>query len=425
MDYKLTKLANGIRVITVPVKSLESATLTVWVGVGSRAEEDKIAGLSHFLEHMVFKGSKKRPSAKQIAEAVDAIGGGFNASTSKEWTNFYIKARSGNLDLAFDVLSDMVLNPLLKAEEIEKEKGVIVEEIAMYEDTPMMKIGDVFEQLIFKGDNLGRDTIGTEKSVKSLKKDDFERYRNIHYYTDNIVITAAGGIEEKKVLSLAEKYFSGLKRTGKQEEANYNFKPSQRTPQVLLRSKKNEQAHLIMGFLASQRGGRERFTEAVLAAILGGGMSSRLFTEVREKRGLAYSVKTSTERYLDTGEFASYAGVDVPKAEEAIKVILDEHYGLADGKKKVTEKELKIAKEYIKGHLALSLEDTRDVNSFFGEEELMLGRVETPEQVFAGIDRVSIEDIQMRAKELFVPKRLNLAIIGPFKDQAAFERIVG
>src|SRR4030065_1580881 len=177
MDYQLDKLSNGIRVITVEMPTLESATVTYWVGVGSRFEHESVSGLSHFLEHMVFKGSKKRPSAKEISEAIDSIGGEFNASTSKEWTNFYIKARTGNLDLAFDVLSDMVLNPLLKAEEIEKEKGVIVEEIAMYEDTPMMKIGDVFEQLIFKGDNLGRDTIGTEKSVRSLKRDDIERYR--------------------------------------------------------------------------------------------------------------------------------------------------------------------------------------------------------------------------------------------------------
>lgn len=424
MKHILTKLDNGLRLLTVPMPGLESATVTVWVGVGSRAEEDKIAGLSHFLEHMVFKGSKKRPSAKLIAEAVDEIGGEFNASTSKEWTNFYIKARSGNLDLAFDVLSDMVLNPILKAEEIEREKGVILEEMAMYEDSPMMKIGDVFEQLIFKGDSLGRDIVGFEKSIRSLKRDDFERYRNTHYYAENIVVTVAGGIDSRKAEELTRKYFSGLKASGKSEEKKYRFRVNQKSPRVFVKNKKNEQGHFILGFLAGERGTGERYKEAVLASILGGGMSSRLFTEVRERRGLAYSVRTSLDRFLDTGEFVSYAGVDVTKAQEAIKVVLEEHYKIAGKKHGITPKELKKAKEYIKGHLALSLEDTRDVNGFYGENELMLGKVETPDEVFAGIDKVSIEDVVARAKELFVPQRLNLAIIGPYKGESAFEKII-
>lgn len=425
MKHILTRLDNGVRLLTVPMPSLESVTVTIWAGVGSRAEENSLAGISHFLEHMVFKGSKSRPSAKLIAEAVDEIGGEFNAATSKEWTNFYIKARSGNVDLAFDVLSDMVLNPILKAEEIEREKGVILEEMAMYEDTPMLKIGDVFEGLIFKGDSLGRDIIGFEKSIRSIKRDDFERYRNTHYYADNIVVSVAGGVEADKVRGLAENYFSSLKASGKKEEKKYKFRPVQKSPGVFLKSKKNEQAHFILGFLAGERGSQERFKEAVLASILGGGMSSRLFIEVRERRGLAYSVKTSMDRFVDTGEFASYAGVDVPKAQEAIKVILDEHYSLARGKKKISLKELNKAKEYIKGHLALSLEDTKDVNGFYGESELMLGKIETPDEVFAGIDKVTIDDVVNRAKELFVPERLNLAIIGPYKDQAAFEKILG
>ena len=424
MKHILSKLNNGVRLLTVPMPSLESVTVTVWVGVGSRSEEDKIAGISHFLEHMVFKGSKKRPSAKLIAEAVDAIGGEFNASTFKEWTNFYIKARSGNLSLAFDVLSDMVLNPILKAEEIEREKGVIIEEMAMYEDTPIAKIGDVFERLIFKGDSLGRDIIGSEKSVRSLKKDDFLRYRDTHYYAENIVVSVAGGVDSKNVLELAQKHFGSLKPSGKREERQYKFKPKQDKPLVLLRSKKNEQAHFILGFLAGERGNKDRFTEAVLASILGGGMSSRLLSEVRERRGLAYSVKTSIDRFADTGEIVSYAGVDVLKAEEAIKVVLDEHMSLASGKKEITAKELKKAKEYIKGHLALSLEDTGNVSYFFGESQLMLNKVETPEEIFAGIDKVTREDVVSRARELFVPERLNLAMIGPYKDKGVFERII-
>jgi predicted Zn-dependent peptidase len=425
MEYKLSKLSNGLRVVTVALPNLESVTVTIWVGVGSRAEGDKIAGISHFLEHMVFKGSKKRPNAKAIAEAVDAIGGEFNAATGKEWTNFYIKARSANLDLAFDVLSDMVLNPLLKEEEIEREKGVIVEEMAMYEDTPIMKVGDVFEQLIFSKDTLGRDIIGTERSVRGLKKQDFIGYREQHYYTDNIVVSVAGGIEDKDVLVLAQKYFGSLPRAGIQEERSYNFVSVQKSPQVLLKTKKNEQAHLILGFLAGKRGSKDRFTEIVLSAILGRGMSSRLFTEVRERRGLAYSVRTSIDNFYDTGEFATYAGVDVSKAKEAIKVMLEEHYKLASEKKGISPEELKKAKEYIKGHLALSLEDTKEINNLFGESELMLGKIETPEVIFEGIDKVGREDVVSLAKRLFVPERLNLAIIGPFKDRSQFEKIIG
>src|SRR3972149_5318736 len=211
MKHILSKLDNGVRLVTVPMPSLESVTVTVWVGVGSRSETDKIAGISHFLEHMVFKGGKKRPSAREISEAVDAIGGEFNASTGKEWTNFYIKARAANLETAFDVLSDMVFNPLLKEEEIEREKGVIIEEIAMYEDTPMYRIGDVFEQLIYEGNSLSWDIAGTAKTVKAIKKGDFERYRKMYYYADNILLTVAGGVAPKSVEDLAKKYFGEIK----------------------------------------------------------------------------------------------------------------------------------------------------------------------------------------------------------------------
>ncbi len=211
MRYKLHKLDNGVRLIIAPMPTLASVTVAVWVKTGSRNETDKLSGISHFLEHMVFKGGKKRTTAKEIAEAVDAIGGEFNAGTSKEWTNFYIKARSANLGTAFDVLADMVLTPALRQADIDREKGVIVEEIGMYEDTPLMKIEDVFENVIFKAHALGRDVIGTKKSVTSFKRDDFVRYRNTHYFPQNIVVTVAGGMNEKEVLELTKQYFTGFK----------------------------------------------------------------------------------------------------------------------------------------------------------------------------------------------------------------------
>ena len=316
----------------------------------------------------------------------------------------------------------MVLNPLLKSEDIEREKGVILEELAMYEDTPMFKIGDIFENLIYKGSSLGWDIIGTRDSIKNVKRDDFVKYRKMHYGIDNLLITVAGGVKEKEVLRLANKYFGSLKNNSKIKAEKY--KRDQKKPKVLLYPKKNEQAHLILGFSGNRMGNRDRYIELILSVILGRGMSSRLFTEVREKRGLAYSVKTTMDRYTDAGYIGTYAGVDIKRIDEAIKVVLNEHYQLASGKNIISKSELRKAKEYVKGHLALSLEDTGAVGSFFGVRELLLGKIETPEDVYKGIDKVTIDDVLRVAKEFFVPERLNLAIIGPYKNQKRFEKLV-
>jgi len=404
---------------------LESVTLTIWVKTGSRNEEKGLSGISHFLEHMVFKGSQKRPTAKDISQAVDAIGGEFNAATSKDWTNFYIKAGRENLETAFDVLSDMVLNPLIKAEEIEREKGTIIQELRMYEDTPMMHIGDVFEELVFEGNSLGWDTVGTETSVKSIRRDDFVRYRLNYYYPDNILITVAGGIDEEKVGKLVEKYFGSLQKgNGKGEKVGSKFENNQSKPKFRLQNKKSEQANLILGFTAEGRGYEKRFSQSILSAILGGGMSSRLFIEIRERRGLAYTVRTSTDRYQDVGYMGTFAGVNIAKAGEAVKVILDQCYGLSSGKYPVSEAELTKTKGFIKGNLALALEDTHDVSGFFGEQQLFLKKVLTPEEIYKKIDAVTIDDVNFEAKKLFVPSRLNLAIIGPFQNGSEFVELL-
>ncbi|HLE49134.1 MAG TPA: pitrilysin family protein [Patescibacteria group bacterium] len=422
MNYKLDKLPNGIRLITVEIPNMESATVTLWVGVGSRFEEDKIAGLSHFLEHMVFKGSKKRPTAKKISEAIDAFGGEFNASTSKEWTNFYIKARKEKVDVAFDVLSDMVLNPILSEKEIEKEKGVICEEISMYDDTPMAKIDDIYERLIFKGSRLGRDIIGTKETVRGVKRSDFDAYRKTHYKGSNFVVTVAGGIKRNEVLKLTNKYLSSMKDGKKVEEVLY--KSQQKVPTVLLETKKNEQGHLILGFLGDKRDHKDKYAEAVLASVIGGGMSARMFTEVREKRGLAYAVRTGPEHFKETGYFGTYAGVDLKRIDDAIKVILDEHYKLSSKKKPISKKEFEKAKEFMKGHLALSLEDTKAINGFFGMKELLLEKIETPDEVIKKVDKVTLEEVYAYAQRIFKPERLSLAVIGPFDDEKRFMKLL-
>lgn len=422
MKHHLSRLNNGLRVLTVPMPTLKSATVTIWISVGSRYEDKKISGISHFLEHMAFKGSRKRPSARAVAEAVDAIGGEFNASTSKEWTKFYIRARSGNLDLAFDVLSDIVLHPLIKKEDIEREKGVIVEEIGMYEDTPIRRVWDIFDQVIFEGHPLGMDIAGTKKTVVGINRADFITFRALHYFAKNMMITVAGGVKEDEVLRLTKKYLGKLKR-GKPGEAS-KFTDKQRKTKVRVLDKKIEQAHFILGYPGRQFGHKSRYADSVLNAILGGGMSSRLFTEVREKRGLAYAVRSELDRYKDVGYFATYAGVDPKKANKAISVILEQFYGIASGKLAPKKAEMNKAKEYVKGHMALTLEDTRAVSGFFGNEELMLGKVRTPEQVFKYIDKVTVSDVVMSAKELFKKDKVNLAIIGPYKSQEHFERLL-
>lgn len=422
MDYKLTRLSNSLRVLTIPMPSLESATVAVWVKTGSRNEEDEVLGLSHFLEHMAFKGGKKYPSSKAVSEAIDSIGGEFNASTSKEITQYYVRIRSKLIERAFDVLSDIILRPTLKEKDVKKEKGVIIEEMNLYEDTPVRRIWDLFEQVIFENHPLGRDIIGTKLTVPSLKRDDFVKYRDKYYYAKNMLVSVAGGVSEKQVLELTKKYFGEIEKEdgGKQVLKS----PASAKIRVKLVSKKVEQAHLIVGFPADKLGEPNRYKDAVLDVILGSGMSSRLFTEVREKRGLAYSVRSETERCLDAGYFCVYAGVDVKKASEALKVILDQVYGFSRKKYPLQEKELNKAKEYLKGHLALSLEDTRGVSSFFGYEQLMLGKVRTPEEVFKKVNEVTIEDVYASAKRIFDSKKANLAIIGPYKSQEKFEKIL-
>jgi predicted Zn-dependent peptidase len=423
MKFEKHTLKNGLRVIVSSIPSLESATLTVWVKTGSRNEEEKLSGISHFLEHMVFKGSSKRPTAREISSAVDSIGGEFNAGTSKEWTNFYIKARASEIDQSFDVLSDMVLRPLLKEEEIERERGVILEEKAMYEDTPMMKIWDVFENLIFAGTKLGDDIIGKVETIKKIKRNDFLSYRNEYYFSDNIILTISGGVDSRKILELAEKCFGELmNKQAKPIPHDEQLKADK--PRCKVIYKKNEQAHLVLGFLGFPRGDETRFVEKVLSTILGGGMSSRLFIEVRERRGLAYSVRTDSDHFIDTGFMGTYAGVKLEKIEEAIDVVLEQHYGISNRKFLVSKEELEKAKGYLKGHLALSLEDTNNINSFVGERELFLNKIETPEQVYENIDKVSLEDVYSLASKMFKPERLNLAIIGPYEDEERFERLL-
>lgn len=424
MNFKpqLKTLTNGMRLVTLCLPQSQSVTVLLMVKVGSRHEKEEIAGLSHFLEHMVFKGTKKYPTALDLAVLVDSIGAEFNAFTAKEYTGFYVKSAVNHLSLALDVLSEIVYHPLFKNKEIGKEKGVIIEEINMREDTPLIKISEDFEVLLYGSTCLGSETIGYKKTIKSIQRKDFLDYRQQWYQPEKMVLGVVGGIDNSKDLELKiKKYFKQKKLKSKDLGVKcLTFK--QERPQLKVRYKKTEQAHLCLGVRTFPRGHQDRYVMAVLTTILGGNMSSRLFTEVREKRGLAYYIKSDINTFFDNGYLVSQAGIDISRVEETIKVILGEYNKLKE--KTAQPKELKRAKEYLKGKLALALEGSKQVASLFVEDLLLEDKIRTPKEIITGVEKVSLADLKRVAKKIFINQGINLALIGPFKDKSRFEKLV-
>ncbi|HET9946452.1 MAG TPA: pitrilysin family protein [Patescibacteria group bacterium] len=418
MNYKRTQLSNGLRVITVPMPSFESVTVLVMVGAGSRYENKKNNGISHFLEHMAFKGTKNRPSALEISGLIDGIGGEFNAGTGREFTDYYIKTQSTHLELCIDLLSDMLQNLLLDKEEIEKEKGVIIEEINMYEDTPMRKLGDVYEHLLYGDTPMGWDVTGTKEVIRSITQEDFANYMKSLYSPDNMSIVIAGGIDEGKTLELVEKYFGQMPKNPiiKAEKVV----ETQKKPAFALKTKQTEQVHFGIGVRTVGLHHQDRYPLDVLAAVMGGGMSSRLFHEIREKRGLAYYVRTSSYNNVDCGTLISTAGVDPARAEEAVKVMMEEYRKIKD--KKISDEEVRKAKEYMKGHFVLDLEDSRSVAELYSSQEILEGTIDNPDEILKKIDAVTPTQVREVAAKYLINETLNMAIIGNFKSGEQFEK---
>lgn len=422
MHFNKTVLPNGLRLLTVPMPSFESATVLVMAGAGSRYETKKNNGISHFLEHMAFKGTQRRPSAMAIASIIDGIGGEFNAFTGKETTGYYIKAEKTHVELSLDLLADMLQNSLLKSEEIEKEKGVIIEEINLYEDTPMRKLGDIYEQLLYGDTPLGWDIAGEKDIIRSITREDFVKYMDSLYSADNMTVVIAGGIDPSTSSGLVNKYFGGMKKfTTKKFEP---IEEKQNKPAVLIKEKKTEQIHIALGVRTVNNDHTDKYPLAVLASILGGGMSSRLFEEVREKRGLAYYVRTHSDHYMDAGSLVSLAGIDPKRVVEAVAVIMEEYKRAANNMMKITDDELKKAKEYLKGHLVLELEDSRSVASFYAHEELTEKKVDNPDDVLTQIDAVTKEEIEKVGQKYFNNEGLNLALIGNYNDKEKLEEVL-
>lgn len=422
MKYHKKTLPNGLKTITVPMPSFESATALVMVGAGSRFENKKNNGISHFMEHMAFKGTKSRPTYLEVAGLIDGIGGEFNAFTAKEYTGYYIKAGKNNIELCLDLLSDMVRNSLLDPAEIEKEKGVIIEEINLYEDTPMRNIGDIFERLLYGDTPMGWDTAGEKDVIRSLKREDFIDYLKSLYSPSNMTVVVAGGVEEKQSQELVQKYFSDMEKFG--TTGAERVSEDQKKPQVRLKTKKTEQAHLALGVRTVPLTSPEKYALSVLASILGGGMSSRLFSEVREKRGLAYYVRAGSDQYTDAGSLVVTAGVDPKRIDEAIEVIIRELAELRDGKKKIKKDELKKAKEYLKGHLVLELEDSRSVSIYYSTQDILEKEIKNPDEVLKKVDRVTEKEIMTVARKYLLGSGLNLAVIGDFSDKKRFEKLL-
>lgn len=422
MKHNKVILPNGLRLITVPMPSFESATALVMVGAGSRYETKKNSGISHFLEHMAFKGTEKRPTALAISSLIDGMGGEFNAFTGKEYTGYYVKAAKSNVGTILDVLSDMLQNSKLDPVEIEKEKGVITEEINLYEDMPARKIGDIYEQLLYGDTPMGWDIAGSKDIIHAITREDFVSYMGSLYSPHNMTVVVAGGIDEAQIKEQVDSYFGSMKRFDSIEPLPVVEK--QDKPAVMLKHKDTEQIHIALGVRGAAINNPEKYPLSVLASILGGGMSSRLFEEVREKRGLAYYVRTHSDEYLDTGSLVSMAGIDPKRVKEAVEVITAEYQKVAEGKLEITDEEMTKAKEYMKGHLVLELEDSRSVSTYYAHQELMEDELLDPVDVIAKVEEVTKEQVEAAGKKYFVNGGLNLALIGNFEDKAALEEIV-
>lgn len=418
--FKKTILSNGLRVISVPMSGTKTVTVLVSVATGSRYEKKEQGGISHFLEHMLFKGTRKRPTTLDIASALDSVGGEFNAFTDRELTGYWAKVDMTHTETAFDVISDIFLNSKLARAEIEREKGVIIEEINLYNDMPMRQIDDLFEALLYGNQPAGFDVAGTKKTVLGLSRRDLFAYWKKQYTARNTIIVAAGNVSHSKVLGLTKKLFRKIRKNNPARKLP--VKERQNEPRVKIQFKKTDQAHVAFGCRAYDAMHLNRHALSLLAVILGGNMSSRLFTLIRERLGLAYYVHTDPVFYTDSGYLATYVGADIKRVEAAIGAVLRQYKEAA--KFGVGADELKKAKDYVKGKFLLTLESSDKIAGFIAEQEVIRREVFTTEEIFDKIDKVESGDILMVARDIFRPEKLNLALIGPFRNKKKFQDLL-
>ena len=417
--FERSTLENGIRVLTAPMPHVNSVACFVVLAAGSRYETPESKGIAHFAEHMFFKGTERRPTARSISTEIDAIGGEFNAFTGKELTGYYVRCATDTRDVALDVLTDMLRNSRFDPDEIQKEKGVILEEMNVYLDTPQRYVGSVYDRLLYADQPLGWDILGTRETIESATRDTFASYLDSWYLPERIVIGVGGRIGE----GLGERLEELL---GDIEPRDTGDAPGVEIPAdsspVLLHTKQSEQAHLVLGVRGYELGHPKRYALQLLSVVLGGGMSSRLFTEVRERRGLSYYVHASNASYTDTGTLYTGAGVDVNRIDEAISTIVGELRKIAADP--VPADELEKARGYAKGRFVLRLESPQAMIQFGLRREVLEGHTEEPEGILRELDAVTAEAVQDVARDLLDGKQLFLAVVGPFDDPARFEQLL-
>ncbi len=413
--FTKTTLPNGLRVVTAPMPQAKSVAVMVMVAAGSRYETRDTSGIAHFAEHMFFKGTENRPTAKDISAEVDGIGGEFNAFTGKEYTGYYIKCAAEHRSLALDVLADQLLRSKFDPDEVEREKGVIVEELNMYVDTPRDHVDSVYDHLLFGDQPLGWDIIGTKETIRAAKRQTFLDYLGA-WYTPRRLVVGAGGAVDDAFLAEVQAQFGHLedRPTGQPQPVQV----SQDTARVSLDTRDSDQTHLCLGVRGLPTDDPDRYPMQVLSAILGGGMSSRLFIEVRERHGLAYYVFCHHQAYADAGTLVAQAGVDTERVDLAVSTILTEFRKLADGP--VSGDELRRVKNYLKGRLVLQLEDPRGLLMFGLRREVLEDKLVEPEEVADGIEAVTAQDVQRVAERVIRTDSLNFGLVGPFDDERRF-----
>jgi predicted Zn-dependent peptidase len=406
-EIERTRLPNGVRVITERMRNVRSVSVGVWIGTGSREEQPHELGLSHFVEHMVFKGTKNR-SAEQIARSVDSIGGGLDAFTSKELVSYNVKVLDEHLPEAFDVVADLVRNPLFEKNDIEKEKGVILEELKMEVDNPEYLIHEIFSSNFWKGHALGRPILGTKQTIRSFDQDAVAHYYSQYYTPSNILITAAGNLTHKRLLNLAEERFSDLKR--RKLVPAVKSAPQAHAPLIFKEKSSLEQVHVYLGVPSIPMPHESRFACYILNAILGGGMSSRLFQNIREKQGLAYTVYSELAMYRDAGCMLIYAGTSLKSAGKVIQSIVHELREVTEHL--ATPEEMRRAKDHLKGSFVLGLESTSSRMMSLARQELYFKRFFSLDEMLNRIEEVKPEEVQKLAEQFFDPKNMAVAMLG-------------
>ncbi|MEK7569291.1 MAG: pitrilysin family protein [Patescibacteria group bacterium] len=418
---KLSKkvLRNGLRVITVPMKDNPTVTVLVLVEAGSKYEEKRVNGISHFLEHMCFKGTIKRPKAIDISKELDALGSEYNAFTAQEYTGYYAKAEARHFRQIFDVVTDIYLNSTFPEKEMEKEKGVIIEEINMYQDLPNRHVQDLAMKLLYGDQPAGWNIAGEKENIRKMKRLDFLAYKGMHYLPEATVIVAAGQVSEKEVLDEIKKVFGEVPRGQKVDKRKVAER--QTRPGILSEYKKTDQTHFVLAARSHKLSSQRSPSLAVLAGVLGGGMSSRLFQKLREEMGVGYYVRAHNDPYTDHGVFQVSAGVTNQRLLEVIGVILEECKRMAA--ELISPEELEKVKEYLIGTMKLSLESSDSIASFYGLSELLQKKLQTIDERSAEIRAVTREDLRVVSQEIFKNRKLNLALVGPIKKDNDLKKI--